>query len=188
MAQSHLILAALTAALILPASALGQAVPDRVCTAQDIAEARAGTYTGPACRFSADQAAPAPPSAQPSRPADRLAGAPPQRLVMDVPARPALEAPRAQMSPPPARPVAEPVRERVVLQDDFFTGSLVGGVERPGFQPVYSYRGLILIGADGRVRTGFAGPPTSLTRQVRAMDRPSIGRPVITPPRAYPYN
>ena len=180
MAQFRILLAAVSTALLLPATALGQGVfgqlaPDRICSAQDIAEARAGTYTGPACRFSADET---------TTPQDRLDGAPPR------PTRPDLPVPTPVTLPRPAvRPVEAPqAPERVVLSDDFFTGSLAGGVEQPGFRPVYAYRGVILIDAAGRVQTGFAGSNSTLTRQVRSLDRPVITAPVITPARAYPYN
>ncbi len=169
MAQFRILLAAVSTALLLPATALGQGMPDRVCSAQDIAEARAGTYTGPACRFSAQDAV---------APEDRLAGAPPRQV------RPDLPVPPRPAAPLPAQAAAP---ERVVLSDDFFTGALTGGVEQPGFRPVYAYRGLILIDAAGRVQTGFAGTHTTLTRQVRSLDRPVITTPVITPVRAFPH-
>lgn len=169
MAHFRPILLAFAAALILSASALGQAVPDRVCSAEDIAAARAGTYTGPACRFSADSA---------PQPEPRLAGAPPRQPQPVAPAPVRMAAPGPVTGTP----------ERVVLADDFFTGSLTGGVEQPVFRPVYAYRGLILIDASGRVQTGFAGANTTLTRQVRSLDAPVISAPVITPRRAYPYN
>lgn len=179
MAHFRPILLAFAAALILSASALGQAVPDRVCSAEDIAAARAGTYTGPACRFSADSA---------PQPEPRLAGAPPRHPQPVAPAPVRMAAPGPVTGTP----------ERVVLADDFFTGSLTGGVEQPVFRPVYAFRGLILIDASGRVQTGFAGANTTLTRQVRSLDAPVIpapvipapviSAPVITPRRAYPYN
>lgn len=40
----------------------------------------------------------------------------------------------------------------VVLPDSFFVAGSSGGVERP-HRPIYTYRGLILIAADGRART-----------------------------------
>ncbi len=172
MAQFRILLAAVSTALLLPATALGQGMPDRVCSAQDIAEARAGTYTGPACRFSAQEAV---------APEDRLAGAPPRHT------RPDLPVPPRPAAPPPVQPVQAAAPERVVLSDDFFTGALTGGVEQPGFRPVYAYRGLILIDAAGRVQTGFAGTHTTLTRQVRSLDRPVITAPVIPPVRALPH-
>lgn len=75
--------------------------------------------------------------------------------------------------------------ETVRLGDDFFSGNLVGGVERP-FMPVYSYRGLILIAADGQARTGHAGPGHRI-RQVRALDHRNAPLPHAAPRRAYPY-
>ncbi|WP_417492122.1 hypothetical protein [Maricaulis sp.] len=75
--------------------------------------------------------------------------------------------------------------ETVRLGDDFFTGGLVGGVERP-FAPVYSYRGLILIAADGEVRTGHTRLDHRVL-QVRALDQRAAPRPQALPRRAYPY-
>lgn len=191
MAQFRILLAAVTTALILPATALGQAMPDRVCTAQDIAEARAGTYTGPACRFSADEVQGAVRVSAQAPVRDRLGGAPPRHGQIAPPAQPrAVMVPARQTASVRASQPPQSVSsgERVVLRDDFFTGSLAGGVEQPGFRPVYAYRGLILIDAAGRVQTGFAGTHSTLTRQVRSLDRLVITAPVITPARAYPYN
>ncbi|SDM16964.1 hypothetical protein [Maricaulis salignorans] len=77
-----------------------------------------------------------------------------------------------------------PQAETVRLGDDFFVGTLVGGVERP-FAPVYSYRGVILIAADGRVRAGHAGLGHR-ARQVRALDHRTAPVPHVAPRRAYP--
>lgn len=79
---------------------------------------------------------------------------------------------------PPHRP--EPRGERIVLDDSFFTGPLAGGVERR-FEPIYSYRGMILVSASGEVRTGYSGRG-HMTRRVRALDAGRHG-----PARAYPY-
>jgi len=84
------------------------------------------------------------------------------------------------MAPAPLTP-ARPSGERVVLDEAFFASGLAGGVERPQV-PLYSYRGIILIGADGRVQTAHAGL-AHRTRIVRAMDAAQAG-----PRRAYPYN
>ena len=81
---------------------------------------------------------------------------------------------------------AEPYSgETVRLSDDFFSGSLVGGVERP-FLPVYSYRGMILIAADGQVRTRHAGLDHRVL-QVRALDNRPAPAPHAVPRRSYPY-
>ncbi|WP_417489214.1 hypothetical protein [Maricaulis sp.] len=96
---------------------------------------------------------------------------------------------------PPQQPVSAsgrsahqtaPQGETVRLGDDFFSGALVGGVERP-FAPVYSYRGVILIAADGQVRTGHAGPGHRV-RQVRALDHATVPAPVphLAQRRVYP--
>jgi hypothetical protein len=74
-----------------------------------------------------------------------------------------------------------PSGERVVLDEAFFASGLAGGVERPQV-PLYSYRGIILISADGRVQTAHAGL-AHRTRIVRAMDAAQAGSR-----RAYPYN
>lgn len=75
--------------------------------------------------------------------------------------------------------------ETIRLSDGFFSGGLVGGVERP-FAPLYSYRGLILIAADGHVRTGHAGLDHRVL-QVRALDHRRAAVPQTAPRRAYPY-
>ena len=100
-----------------------------------------------------------------------------------------------------AAEAAEPVRtdyrpqdaylppQRVHLSEDFFTGGLAGGVERP-VQPLYSYRGLILIDARGRAWTGSAGLEHRV-RTARAMDaapRRVVMPAPARPARAYPYD
>ena len=70
----------------------------------------------------------------------------------------------------------------MVLPDAFFASGLTGGVERP-YRPVFAYRGLILIAANGEVRQGFAG----LERRVgtvRSMD----GATVSAVRRSDPYD
>tara|TARA_R110002096_G_scaffold131906_8_gene281999 strand:- start:2061 stop:2750 length:690 start_codon:yes stop_codon:yes gene_type:complete len=74
--------------------------------------------------------------------------------------------------------------ETVRLSDGFFTGGLVGGVERP-FAPLYSYRGVILIAADGQVRTGHAGLAHRVL-QVRALDNRPVPVPQPAVRRSYP--
>jgi hypothetical protein len=85
---------------------------------------------------------------------------------------------------PPRQPPAGP-GETVRLDDSFFSGALVGGVERP-FTPLYGYRGLILIAADGEVRSGNAGLQHRVLR-VRAMDHRTAPVPHTGPRRVYPY-
>lgn len=85
----------------------------------------------------------------------------------------------------PSRQMAPASNETVRLGVDFFSGGLVGGVERP-FAPVYSYRGLILIAADGQVRTGHAGLEHRVL-QTRALDQRAAPRPLPAPRRVYPY-
>ncbi len=188
------------------ASAFAQSsgVPSRECSAEDIRQAMAGEYSGPPCRFTNlpdGMDASSVPVAEP-----RLAGGPPPRtraqaavrseaeyrssssfrtstqhtsLSGSVPSQPAPQV-RPAMAPAPLTP-ARPSGERVVLDEAFFASGLAGGVERPQV-PLYSYRGIILIGADGRVQTAHAGL-AHRTRIVRAMDAAQAG-----PRRAYPYN
>ncbi len=94
-------------------------------------------------------------------------------------------APSGPVASAPPRPIAPASNETVRLSDDFFRGGLVGGVERP-FTPVYSYRGLILIAADGQVRTGHAGLEHRVL-QTRALDQRAAPRPQAGPRRAWPY-
>lgn len=102
--------------------------------------------------------------------------------------RPALQAPvqhrPAQAGPARQRPVQALAGETVRLSDGFFTGGLVGGVERP-FAPLYSYRGVILIAADGQVRTGHAGLAHRVL-QVRALDNRPVPVPQPAVRRSYP--
>lgn len=97
--------------------------------------------------------------------------------------RPALQAP-VQRRPAPQRPVMASTGDTVRLSNDFFTGGLVGGVERP-FVPLYSYRGVILIAADGQVRTGHAGLAHRVL-QVRALDNRAVPVPQPAVRRSYP--
>lgn len=183
-----------TALLAAPAAfAQSGSAPARECSPEDIRQALAGDYTGPACRFTQmpDEAQ----RPQPSRfSADvtRLEGAP--RQTRHVEAQQVhhsydIAATYQTRSRDTVRHMvtqtadfAPPARETVTLDDSFFTGPLAGGVERP-FTPLYSYRGIVLISASGEVRTRFAGL-THTTRQVRALDT----RRAHVPARAYPYD
>ncbi|WP_300542598.1 hypothetical protein [Maricaulis sp.] len=164
-------LAGLTGAVLSGSAATAQlARPDRECTPEEIELALAGDYSGPPCRFTQ-----MPPGARPAPTEARLAGAPPRNERPVPQARPVAE----RIHSGPAEAAVAPAR--VVLDDNFFASSLAGGVERP-YRPLYSYRGIILIAADGEVRTGFAGLGHRI-RTVRAIDAPAV-----RPPRAYPYN
>ena len=83
------------------------------------------------------------------------------------------------------RPLQSDTGETVRLSDGFFDGALVGGVERP-FVPLYGYRGLVLIAADGQVRTGHGGLEHRVL-QVRALDQRTAPGPRTGPRRVYPY-
>lgn len=168
----------LASALCLPgAAALSQQdLPRRACSDADIRAALAGEYAGEPCRFTHmpdDVTVPAR-----SAPVTLL-GAPVSSSVS-----PANSVPDAHSGPFRVREehIEAAVTDTVVLPDAFFTSGLTGGVERP-YRPVYAYRGLILIAADGEVRQGFAG----LERRVgtvRSMERATTS----TVRRSYPYD
>ena len=184
----------LAAALLAAPAARAQTegAPSRDCSPEDIRQALAGTYTGPACRFTdMPNETQRPISTEFSDDTARLEGAPRQTRRTGVAqtyrpggmgaafmSRPGRT--RSHTAPHPAG--ARPVRhETVTLDDSFFNGPLAGGVERP-FTPLYSYRGIVLISASGETRTGFSGV-RHLTRRTRALDAHRG-----TPPRAYPYD
>ena len=75
----------------------------------------------------------------------------------------------------------------IILSRDFFDSPLAGGVETQA--PLYSYRGYILISANGQVSYGHRGLAHA-TLQIRAMDeaplippRPFVRRVVISEQR-----
>lgn len=103
---------------------------------------------------------------------------PPQASTF-IPATPARHSANRRVDRP-----ANHAGETVHLSDGFFSGALVGGVERP-YAPVYSYRGMILIAADGEVRTGHSALEHRVM-QVRALDNRSAPVPHPAPRRAYP--
>jgi hypothetical protein len=142
------------------------------CSREDVARARAGEYSGPPCRFTQDHAYQTEQAARRS-----------QRSQIPVRPHPQPSIQTRQPTPPPAPPEGQTIR----LSDDFFQGSLTGGVERPG-TPLYGYRGLILIDAAGQVRYGRPGLAYR-TGVVRAMDATPYQPPRASyPGRAYPYN
>jgi hypothetical protein len=183
--------------------------PERICSESEIRQALAGSYAGPPCRFTempsgldmALQSAAPQPSAY-AQPARYEAAVPPGR-----PAEPEIRSSTVsrghevrslaaseqhadwwsepQAGPVPSHPAASPGGETVRLGDDFFNGGLVGGVERP-VVPLYSYRGMILIAADGQVRTASSGLDHRIL-QVRALDNRQLAAPNTAPLRAYPY-
>jgi hypothetical protein len=83
--------------------------------------------------------------------------------------------------PAPVRHVEAESERTVVLDETFFASGLTGGVERP-YRPLHVYRGVILIAADGEMRTGFPGWHRRVGT-ARVMDRLPA-----QPPRAYPYD
>lgn len=154
--------------------------PERECSAADIERALAGDYAGPPCRFTQmpeNASAPVPARQTGSRPVELL-GAPVSSSV-----EPGFRHAPAVSAPPAVsvRHVERQDEHTVVLDEAFFASGLTGGVERP-YRPVYVYRGLILIAADGEVRTGFAGWDRRVGT-TRVMDRLPA-----RPPRAYPYD
>ncbi len=187
--------------------------PQRDCTDDEIRQALDGSYAGPPCRFTemptglgASPQHSAPQHPDQVRPARASAAAVQPRSVAQpqpVIRQPAVStrsearsytaslqqsstwqaAPAIRPAPPHRVPAI--VAETVRLSDGFFSGGLVGGVERP-FVPLYSYRGVILIAADGQVRTGHAGLAHRVG-QVRALDNQAA--PVRQPAarRSYPY-
>jgi len=183
-----------TALLAAPAAfAQSGSAPARNCSPEDIRQALAGEYTGPACRFTQmpDEAQRPQPSGF-SADVTRLEGAPRQTRRTDVAqlhhsydmaaTYETRYSDTVRHTVTQTADFAPPARETVTLDPGFFTGPLAGGVERP-FTPLYSYRGIVLISASGEVRTRFAGL-THTTRQVRAMDT----RRAHAPARAYPYD
>lgn len=180
-----------------------------ICSDAAIRQALAGNYAGPPCRFTE---MPADLDAAPRRPLPQQTAVQPQIRPVAASARHqgntftasqqsssfrTQTAGRQWPPQPAARLAATPVHqtqsrgpeqsagEPIRLSDDFFSGGLVGGVERP-FAPLYSYRGLILISADGQVRTGHAGLDHRVL-QVRALDHRSVPVQQPMPRRAYPF-
>ena len=175
---------------------------EQTCSDDAIRQALAGSYTGPPCRFTdmpaGLEAAPQRPQPQPAaRQAvtsvhhEGNSFAATQQSTSFRTQTAGRQWP-SQASDPTTSPAAYPPRDRdthagepIRLSDDFFRGGLVGGVERP-FVPLYSYRGVILIGADGQVRTGHAGLEHRVL-QVRALDYRTAPVQQPLPRRAYPY-
>ncbi|GLK52828.1 hypothetical protein [Maricaulis virginensis] len=183
-----------TALLAAPAAfAQTGSAPARECSPEDIRQALAGAYTGPACRFTQmpDEAQRPQPSGF-SADVTRLEGAPRQTRRTDVAqlhhSYDIVTTYETRSSDTVRHRVTQTAdyapasRETLTLDPSFFTGALAGGVERP-FTPLYSYRGIVLISASGEVRTRFAGL-SHTARQVRAMDT----RRAHAPARAYPYD
>jgi hypothetical protein len=230
--------------------------PERICSADEIRQALAGSYTGSPCRFTE---MPAGLDAAPRRPVPQQAAAGPALVpagsaTHSISPQPAYHSPPLLARPEQVRPVsyrenipaAQPVvvsqsrrgnafidsqqglsvrshgaeraqtvgrqwppqqaapaaarpshraetrhgevedrhGDTIRLSDEFFSGSLVGGVERP-YAPVYSYRGMILIAADGQVRTGHTGPGQRV-RQVQALDHRTVPVSRVGHRRAHP--
>jgi hypothetical protein len=153
---------------------LAGAPTHRTCTQAEVQQALAGEYVGSVCRFTnLPERSPHGPATQVSPPplrASSVASISGRRQSI----RDGSRHESAYRSVSTERRSANSV---VTLPDTFFAGPSAGGVERYA-PPLYSYRGLILIAADGRVSYG-----TSLLAHrsniVRAMDR--IGP---TPPRS----
>lgn len=182
MRQARPLAVFLTSALWAAASAVAwaQPAPERECSPADIRLALAGEYDGPPCRFTRmPDGAPPPWQAAPDRSRQvELLGAPVSSSVMPVSGR---QAAFSGPLPAPVRHVEAQGERTVVLDEAFFASGLTGGVERP-YRPVYIYRGMILIAADGEARTGYPGWDRRVGT-ARVMDRLPV-----RPPRAYPYD
>jgi hypothetical protein len=153
---------------------LAGAPTHRTCSPEEIQQALAGEFVGTPCRFTNLPEQPAHVSANYGRESALRLGA--ETSVSGRDDRSHMEtrsiSTHRSMS-------AQRANERsvVTLPDSFFRGSQTGGVERYS-PPLYSYRGLILIAADGRVSYG-ASLLAHRSNIVRAMDR--VGP---TPPRS----
>ena len=187
--------------------------PERICTDDEIRQALDGSYAGPPCRFTEMPVglgvSPRPSAAQqPARvlPARHTASIAERRPIGQAQpvSRQSVVSARSEgrsyaasstqwsarqsasvIRPAPPRPAPAIAGETVRLSDGFFSGGLVGGVERP-FVPLYSYRGVILIAADGQVRTGHDGLAHRVL-QVRALDNRAASVPQPAARRSYPY-
>jgi hypothetical protein len=154
----------------------------RTCTQSEIQQALAGEYIGSPCRFSnlPEQSA--------QRAAIRVSessGRSVAETTISSRGQSLRSGSRNTLSYRSAS--AERPRENtaITLPETFFSGPSSGGVERRS-APLYSYRGLILISADGRVSYG-SSLLAHRSNIVRAMDRVGPNPPRSkAPQRVYP--